>query len=101
MALISNLSLLFIYLFISDHNKNKKILIFLILITGIIISILLNPVLKFRMIHSTFNQINISKNETFFKPTKINGVEIILHKDSTIIPRVYIMYLPTTTKGQK
>lgn len=98
MALISNLSLFFIYLFIIDLNKKKKILIFLILITGIILLILLNPVLKFRIIDSTFNQINISKNEPFFKPTKKNGVEIILHKDSTIISRVYIMYLKTSFK---
>ena len=61
--------------------------------------VLLNQEIRFRILTSTLNQINIFNEKPFYKTMKReDGTLVVLHRDSTILPRVYHMYFETTVK---
>jgi len=65
----------------------------------LIFLVLLNQEIRFRILTSTLNQINIFNEKPFYKTMKReDGTLVVLHRDSTILPRVYHMYFETTVK---
>ena len=87
------------YLFISNLNKFVKFFLIFIPIIIFVLAIILDPILKFRLYESLNNQLNLSNKEPFYHESKDhNGVNRAIHRDTTILPRVYIMYLETSFK---
>ena len=87
------------YLFISNLNKVVKFFLIFMPIIFFLLAILLDPTLKVRLYETLNNQFNFSNKEPFYDElTDHNGVIRSVHRDTTVIPRVYIMYLETSIK---
>lgn len=85
------------FLFIKTSTKLKFFYLFLALI--LIFITIFDKEIRNRVLTSTFNQINITNEKPFFKTIKAqNGNLQVLHRDSTILPRVYHMYFETVIK---
>jgi hypothetical protein len=88
-----------IYLFISNLKNIVKFFLLFLPIIFFLLAILVSPTLKYRLYDNLNNQLNFSKKEVFYsEDMDHNGVRRTVHKDNTIIPRVYIMYLETSIK---
>jgi hypothetical protein len=86
--------------FIIFNNMTYKLKL-LILITPLIFTLiaLLNQEIRYRILTATSNQINLTNKKPFFEMQKHeNGVVVISHIDSTILPRAYQMYFETAIK---
>ena len=82
-----------------DNNSIKSKIIYLSIPLLIIIFVSLNYEIRHRLLISTFNQINITNEKPFYKTIKTeNGNLVVLHKDSTLFPRIYHMYFETAIK---
>ncbi len=87
------------YLFISNLNKVVKFFLIFMPIIFFLLAILLDPALKVRLYENLNNQFNFSNKEPFYDElTDHNGVIRSVHRDTTVISRVYIMYLETSIK---
>lgn len=86
------------YIFFNEYNIKKKILILFTPIILFFFTISVNETLKFRIYTSTLNQINFLNKEPFYKEKKVEGHNVIVHRDSTLLPRVYHMYFETSKK---
>jgi hypothetical protein len=85
------------YFFLIKISHKKKLLALSVSIIMIFIAIQ-NEEIKYRIIDNTYNQINFSQKKPFFKNANIDGTQVILHRDSTIFPRIYHMYFETSLK---
>ena len=86
------------YLMFGNISLKLKFLYFITPIVLIIV-LLLNQEIKHRILTSTLNQININNEKPFYKTIKReNGALVVLHRDSTLLPRVYHMYFETAVK---
>ena len=82
-----------------DNNSIKSKIIYLSIPLLIIIFVSLNYEIRHRLLISTFNQINITNEKPFYKTIKTeDGNLVVLHKDSTLFPRIYHMYFETAIK---
>lgn len=99
-AFFLNLLFFVIYIFISNLKNIVKLFLVFFTIIFLSIVILLNPTLKVRLYENLNNQLNFLKKEAFYDEKIIdqNGVKRAVHRDSTVIPRVYIMYFDTSIK---
>jgi hypothetical protein len=89
---------LFGYLVISNISYKIK---FIFLLTPLILlfSISFNEEIKYRVLTSTANNINLTNEKPFYKTIKKeDGTLVVLHRDSTILPRIYHMYFETVIK---
>lgn len=86
------------YLIFSNFSLKFKFFFFLIPL--ILISItLFNEEIKIRFWTTSVNQINIFNKKPFFETVDTKGkISIVLHRDSTKMPRVYHMYFETAVK---
>ena len=62
------------------------------------ITLLLNQEIRHRVFTSTLNQININNEKPFYKTIDKNGTLVVVHRDSTVLPRIYQMYFKTSVK---
>ena len=86
------------YLMFCSISLKLKFLYFIAPIFLIFV-LLLNQEIRHRILTSTSNQINISNEKPFYKTIKReNGALVVLHRDSTILPRIYHMYFETAVK---
>jgi hypothetical protein len=86
------------YLMFGNISLKLKFLYFITPIILIFV-LLLNQEIKHRILTSTLNQININYEKPFYKTIKReNGELVVLHRDSTLLPRVYHMYFETVVK---
>ena len=86
------------YLMFGNISLKLKFLYFITPIVLIIV-LLLNQEIKHRILTSTLNQININNEKPFYKTIKReNGALVVLHRDSTLLPRIYHMYFETAVK---
>ena len=86
------------YLMISNISLKFKLLYFLVPIFLIFV-LFLNQEIRHRVLTLTLNQINITNEKPFYKTVKReNGTLVVLHRDSTVLPRVYHMYFETVVK---
>ena len=86
------------YLLLSNTSRISK-LIYLSIPLLIIIFISLNYEIRHRLYISTINQINITNAKPFYKTIKVDdGNWVVIHRDSTLFPRVYHMYFETAIK---
>jgi hypothetical protein len=92
--------LMFVGGYIMFGNISHKLkFLYLIVPTVLVFVLFLNQEIKHRILISTSNQINISNEKPFYKTIKReNGSLVVLHRDSTILPRVYHMYFETAVK---
>ena len=98
---ISILMLMIFLFFFMLLSKIKILNKFYILVTPLIFIIVLisfNETSKFRLFTQTLSQLNFTKEEPYVLFTKIENTDIILHRDTTIFPRVYHMYYETSKK---
>ncbi len=86
------------YLIFGNTSLKFKFLC-LIAPTLLVFVLFLNQEIRHRILISTLNQINISNEKPFYKTIKReNGSLVVLHRDSTILPRIYHMYFETAVK---
>jgi len=96
-AFFLNLFFFIAFFFIASLKKVTKF--FLVLSTIIFLSVIVSvdTTLKFRLYENLVNQLNFLNKEPFYSEVvDHNGVSRSVHRDSTIVPRVYIMYLETS-----
>jgi hypothetical protein len=96
-AFFLNLFFFIAFFFIASLKKVAKF--FLVLSTIIFLSVIVSvdTTLKFRLYENLVNQLNFLNKEPFYSEVvDHNGVSRSVHRDSTIVPRVYIMYLETS-----
>ncbi len=86
------------YLMLSNVLLKLRFIYFLIPLVLIIITFA-NQEIRYRVLTSTVNQINLTNEKPFYKTVKMkDGTLVVFHKDSTILPRIYHMYFETTLK---
>ena len=85
------------YIFFMNISLKKKLIISCIPLF-MIFSSYYNSTIKFRIFDTTFNQFNLTKKIPFFKNLSIDGRQVVIHQDNTIIPRIYQMYIETSVK---
>tara|TARA_B110000444_G_scaffold261134_1_gene311303 strand:+ start:2487 stop:4016 length:1530 start_codon:yes stop_codon:yes gene_type:complete len=86
------------YLIFDNISLKLKFLYFLITLV-LIFALFLNKEIRHRVMTSTLNQINITNEKPFYKTVKQeDGSYVVLHRDSTILPRIYHMYFETAFK---
>jgi hypothetical protein len=86
------------YLMFGNISLKLKFLYFIAPIVLIFV-FLSNQEIRHRIFTSTLNQININNEKPFYKTIKReNGALVVLHRDSTLLPRVYHMYFETAVK---
>jgi O-antigen ligase len=96
-AFFLNLFFFIAFFFIASLKKVAKF--FLVLSTIIFLSVIVSvdTTLKFRLYENLVNQLNfLNKEPLYSEVVDHNGVSRSVHRDSTIVPRVYIMYLETS-----
>ena len=92
--------MIFIFFFLMNQNI-KHVYKFYIFVTPLILITLLislNGTLKYRLLTSTLSQINFTKQEPYILERNLSGHDVVLHRDSTLFPRIYHMYYQTTLK---
>ena len=90
--------MIFIFFFLMNQNI-KHVYKFYIFVTPLILITLLislNGTLKYRLLTSTLSQINFTKQEPYILERNLSGHDVVLHRDSTLFPRIYHMYYQTT-----
>ncbi len=92
--------LMFLFGFTVFCNISIKLKLSFLLIPLVLIFIIsLNQEFRYRVLTTTMNQINLTKEKPFFKfITTEDGNNIVLNRDSTIFPRIYHMYFETVIK---
>ena len=85
------------FIIFCNFNFKIKLLLFFSPIIFFLASIL-NEETRHRIIDTTFYQINLTNSKPFFKEVKIGNHPIAIHRDSTLLPRVYHMYYETSLK---
>jgi hypothetical protein len=96
-AFFLNLFFFIAFFFITNLKKVTKFLLVLSTIIFLSFIVSVDATLKFRLYESLFNQLNFLNKEPFYaEVVDHNGVSRSVHRDSTIVPRVYIMYLETS-----
>ncbi len=89
---------LFSYLTLSNISLKIKVIFFLIPVISLFIAYF-NDEIRLRVLTSTSNQINLFNEKPFYKTIKKeDGTLVVLHKDSTKLPRIYHMYFETAIK---
>lgn len=96
-AFFLNLFFFITFVFITNLKKVTKFFIVLSIIIFLSVIVSVDSVLKFRLYENLVNQLNLLNKEPFYtEVVDRNGVSRSVHRDSTIIPRVYVMYLETS-----
>ncbi len=92
--------LIFLGVYLMFSSISFKVKSIFILASIILFSIAtLNDEIRLRVLTTTSNQINLTNEQPFYKTIKQkDGALIVLHKDSTIFPRIYHMYFETVIK---
>jgi O-antigen ligase len=86
------------YLILSNITLKFKFF-FLLAPLILIIIVFFDQEIKYRVLTSTYNQINILNKKPFFETLdNKDGTSVILHRDSTVLPRIYHMYFSTAVK---
>ena len=92
------MTVLFSTIFILLYDSKFKIVLMSILPIIFVLFLNLNEILKYRLVTTTLNQLNIFKELPFYSPTKINNHHHIIHRDDSILPKIYLMYFETSKK---
>tara|TARA_B100001248_G_C27397084_1_gene466327 strand:+ start:1209 stop:2732 length:1524 start_codon:yes stop_codon:yes gene_type:complete len=94
MTLVFTISFITIY----QIELKKKFLLILIPFTIFLIS-LFNEEIRYRVLTTTLNQINFTDSQPYYKMERTkNDNLVVIHSDSTLLPRVYHMYIETGIK---
>ena len=60
---------------------------------------LFNEEIRYRVLTTTLNQINFTDSQPYYKMERTkNDNLVVIHSDSTLLPRVYHMYIETGIK---
>lgn len=83
----------------SNHISLKLKFLFCLIPLLLIFALFFNKEIRHRVVTTTLNQININNEKPFYKTVKQkDGSYVVLHRDSTILPRIYHMYFETAFK---
>lgn len=97
-SILMIMNFLFLYIFLLNIKFIHKFYIMVLPIIGIFFIIFFSETSKYRLFTVTLSQLNFTGEQAYISNQYISNNHVVIHRDSTILPRIYHMYYETAVK---